>query len=172
MNPHIVVRVHSGREIICRDHLRDRYALQAYCPTVIEERRAGRRAKRRVKVPVARYPGYMFCGFEDDYEFRSRWREVFRTNLVVSVLGLQGTPIIVPGDLMDRIRGDQEDARVEAALRFAVLDRVEIVGGAFWGLPAYIDELRSHEALVSVMTLFGRSQKVRVGFENLMPLGA
>jgi transcription antitermination factor NusG len=171
MNPHIILRVHSGREIVCQDQLRDRYALRAYCPTVVEERRAGRRVKRRVRVPVARYPGYMFCGFENDYEFRSRWREVFRTHLVVSVLGLQGTPIIVPGALMSRIRGEQEDLRIDRMLRFAASDRVEIVGGPFWGFPAYVDELRPHEAVVSV-TLFGRSNKVRVDLEDLMPLGA
>ena len=114
------------------------------------------------------FPRYIFIQLDQE---SSNWARLRSTRGVSSLVSFNQQPAQVPAQLIAELLA-QMDAqhvidrtRVQKGL-FQAGDAVEITDGSFYGLQAIVQEQRSTERVVVLLTMLGRQQALE------MPLGA
>lgn len=153
-----VAYTHARAEATALGHLQ-RQGFTAYLPRFLKHRRHARKVER---VPAPMFPRYLFVEMNVS---NSRWRSVLST-VGVSHLVCQGdAPTPLPSDVVEEMRGREDDNGFVVMNRPELLrrgDRVRIEAGAFCDHVGLFDCTTDDKRLVILLNLLGRQVKARV----------
>ncbi len=126
--------------------------VEVYCP----------KYKRKGKVKPF-FPGYLFVRFDDEKFFST----IKYTIGVKNFLSVEGNPLIVPEEIINKIKENEEDGLVKIKRKNEKLkkgDRVRIEDGALKGMEGiFYEELKDSERvkiLVSSLLVWAKKEDV------------
>ena len=155
-----VLHVKRNHELRVVQHLTLK-SVPAFLP-LIEADRSRRRRPGITLEPL--FPGYLFVPMEHCEGGLEDWHTVQWTPGVRLILGTDGTPVPVPGDVMVAIQERvSEYGFVRRGEPFQPCARVRFRTGPLVGLDALFEECLSRAGRVRVlMTLLGRQTRIEV----------
>jgi transcriptional antiterminator RfaH len=128
-----------------------------YCPRILERRRSA---------PL--FPGYAFVAIE------LQWHQVNNTPGVIRLIRDGDVPARVPDAVIDRIRAQERGGYVALPkMKMNELergDRVAITAGSFDGHIGIYQEMRPHQRVAVLLTLFGGQQRVELARGSIRPV--
>ena len=138
----------------------------AYLPRYLAQRY---HARRRDWVEKPLFPGYLFVHLDLG---RDRWRAVYSTVGVRTLVSAGDRPLAVPPEVIDEIRA-REDSRgfvvLGAGCTLRNGDRVRVTEGPFVDIAGFFDSRSDDERVVVLLDLLGRQVKVNVPLRAVMP---
>jgi transcriptional antiterminator RfaH len=120
-------------------------------------------ARRREVVLRPLFPRYLFVGFDIE---RARWRTIFSTLGVVSLICQGDVPSRVPENLVECIRDAEHSGRFDEIGMVARLkpgDPVRIARGAFADLTGELQSLVSGDRVRVLLHIMGRQVPITMG---------
>jgi transcriptional antiterminator RfaH len=160
-----VVQTHAHAEPKAAENLR-RQGYEIYLP---QNRRWRSHARRREVVLRPLFPRYMFIAFDIE---RTRWRSIFSTFGVTSLICHGDMPTRVPEGVVDEIKiaesaGTFDDARMVARLKPG--DPVRIACGPFADLIGQLQSLVSGDRVRVLLEILGRRVPTIVSVAEIAP---
>jgi transcription antitermination factor NusG len=160
-----ILRVEPQKEFPAEQIIDKRGAI-SFVPVEEKFPRLSRHSRKRDKAAEPKrypiFPGYVFAGFHGTIPMR----ELARLYVIKGVVGLEGRPYEVPGDIIEglkKLSGKTLPRRSSPNPHksFDVGETVEITGGPFegWSLPIVGISGKMAEFMVQFM---GKEQKVKV----------
>jgi len=150
-----------------------RTGIITYCPTDVRWRRVSRYVKEKERISFPLVPGYVFVGIAPS---GGPWHQIFRTNLVRGVIGLDGEPFPIPRKAMERmvrryrngfVRPDEEKF-MRTYKEFKVGDTVRVMDGPLRSFEVPVVEISGPNAKV-MFELFGAKHVIEIHAEMLEP---
>jgi transcriptional antiterminator RfaH len=165
MSAWYVVRTHAQAEPKATQHLR-RQGFDVYLP---QSRRWRLHARRRDLVLRPLFPRYLFVRFDVE---RARWRSIFSTVGVASLLCHGEQPTCVPENVIEEIRaaerlGSFDDTAAVARLRPG--DPVRITRGPFADIVGQLQSLVSADRVRVLLDILGRRVPTTVDVAEVLP---
>lgn len=146
-----VVKSEPQRELYALGHLRNQQ-VECYCPVVFNDRR-----KRREPF----FPSYLFVRLERD----AAWGFINNTRGVLYLITMQGRPCSVPLDIINRLRGYENDNGViplPGQGKPAKGDMMRIIDGPFKGHSATFLQASGPKRVEMLLSFLGSVQRVTV----------
>ncbi|TFH72277.1 transcription/translation regulatory transformer protein RfaH [Gammaproteobacteria bacterium LSUCC0112] len=125
---------------------------EIYSPEIRAERII--RRQRIVRVEAV-FPGYVFIRLNP----ASNWRALHATRGVSRLVSFNGSPHIVPDDLVQSLQQQYSADQVPTAL-FRAGDRVQIMEGCFKHIDAIVKAVTSDERIIVLMTILHSEQMI------------
>lgn len=156
-------QTHARAEDKAAYHLA-RQGFTVFLPKHLKRRKHARRIDW---VPAPLFPRYLFVAIDPAH---TRWRSIHSTIGVSSLVCFGKVPAPVPAEVIDEIKGRQDEnglVKLRAGNGFRRGDRVRIIDGPLSDLEGLF-ECASDEARVTILLdLMGRQVKVRVPVETV-----
>ena len=160
-----VVRTHPHGEFKALGHIL-RQGFDAYLPRYLKRRRHARKTDT-VQSPL--FPGYLFVGMDPE---TARWRVLNSTVGVSELICHDGRPAPLPDDVIDDIRGQEDDRGYVVIGRRATMrrgDRVRITDGAMSDHVGIFDAQSDSHRVFLLLELLGRQVRVKLPFSAFVP---
>ena len=158
------VQAHRRAEHKASLHL-SRQGFRAYLPHYLAQRS---HARRHDWVEKPLFPGYLFVHLDLG---RDRWRAVYSTVGVRSLVSAGGQPLAVPIEVIEEIRA-REDSRgfvlLGSGRAFHRGDRVRFTEGPFVDVTGLFDSRSDEERVVVLLDLLGGQVRVNVPHRAIM----
>jgi transcriptional antiterminator RfaH len=167
MNSWFVVRTQPHGEFKAFANIL-RQGFGAYLPRYLKRRRHARKTDI-VQSPL--FPGYLFV--EMDVE-RARWRALNSTIGVSELICQNGMPATLPEEVIDDIRGREDEKGFVILGRQSELrpgDRVRITDGAMAERIGIFQAPSDEHRVFLLLDLLGRTVRVRLPLTALVPAG-
>ncbi len=146
-------------------HLRHQ-GFGVYLPCYMAQRR---HARRRDWVEKPLFPRYLFVHLDLEQD---RWRAVYSTVGVRTLLSAEERPIVVPTEVVEEIRA-REDSRgfisLNSGRAFRRGDRVRVIEGPFLDIAGLFECRNDDERVIILLELLGRQVKVSVPLRAISP---
>ena len=159
------VHAHRRAEHKASRHL-SRQGFRTYLPRYLVQRS---HARRRDWVERPLFPRYLFVHLDLEQD---RWRAVYSTVGVRTLLSVGERPIVVPTEVVEEIRA-REDSRGFVSLNsgrtFRRGDRVRVIEGPFLDLAGLFECRNDDERVIILLKLLGRQVKVSVPLRAISP---
>lgn len=159
-----VVHTHARGELKALVQLRHQ-GFAAYLPRYLAERY---HARRHDWVEKALFPRYLFTQLDLG---RDRWRAVYSTIGVRTLVSAGDRPLPVPTEIIEAIRA-REDERGYVVLgggcTFRRGDRVRITEGPFAAAEGLFEDRSGAERVIVLLDLLGREVKANVPLRAVM----
>jgi transcriptional antiterminator RfaH len=151
-----VIQTHANAEAKAARNL-ERQGFEIYLPKYLKRRSHARKVE---SVPAPLFPRYLFVRIDIA---KQRWRPI-QSTFGVSRLMLNGSnPAPISQRVLSSLR-EQEDnngyVRLDKQLKFALGDKVRVLGGVFAETLGLFDGMADRERVAVLLDLLGR--KVRV----------
>ena len=126
-------------------------------------------ARRRDWVEKPLFPRYLFVHLDLEQD---RWRAVYSTVGVRTLLSAGERPIVVPTEVVEEIRA-REDSRgfisLNSGRAFRRGDRVRVIEGPFLDAAGLFECRNDDERVIILLELLGRQVKVSVPLRAISP---
>jgi len=158
-----VVRTHPQSEIKALANLA-RQEFGTYLPTCRQWRKHARR-RELVRRPL--FPSYLFVSFDIE---RSRWRSVFSTFGVASLICSGEVPARVPDGTVEAIKAAEATGQFDYSNQLAQLkpgDQVKVASGPFADLVGRLQSHVSHERVRVLLEILGRQAPTELAVSQL-----
>ncbi len=157
-----VVHTHARAEDKAAHHLRQ----QGYAVYLPKCRKRRKHARRTEVVNTPFFPRYLFVAID---EMATAWRAIRSTVGVAGLITRDERPVRVPTDVIDEIRGREDEAGliVTAASPFAPGEKILILDGPFTDLYGFFSNLTDDHRVVLLLDLLGRKVKISVPLETV-----
>lgn len=109
------------------------------------------------------FPGYVFIQLDDN----SNWRAVQCTRGVSRLVSFNGSPHVVPAELVQALRS-QYEASLEPVPLFKAGDSVQVVDGCFKDVQAIVKAVTADQRIVVLMTILQSTQQLEFGMHQLV----
>jgi transcriptional antiterminator NusG len=120
--------------------------------------------RRCSDVSIGWFRGYVFVGFRDS----PRFDLVRNTDGVSSILGVSGTPLSVPGELLQKVADELAGIKITRPKPFKAGQRVSVQRGPFAELMGIIRELdHDGERAVVRIDMLGKEHELELGYADL-----
>lgn len=165
MNSWYVAYTHASSENKASDHLR-RQGFEVYLPRT---RRWRRHARRREAVLGPLFPRYLFVGFDIT---QVRWRSIFSTVGVSTLLCNGDVPITVPSNVVEQIRFAEDAGVFDESSTLGGMrpgDQVRVMQGPFTDVIARLQSLVSSQRVRILIELLGRQVPTVVDVHEIEP---
>lgn len=158
-----VVQTQPNAELKAVAHL-SRQGFDTYLPRYLKRRRHA----RRVEV-VARplFPRYLFVSIDVTVQ---RWRSIYSTIGVSSLLGTDDAPLPVAGQVVSTLRQREDDAgfvKLEHRPDFRVGQKIRVLEGVFADCLGLYDGMPDRDRIAVLLDLLGRKVRVLVDVETV-----
>jgi transcriptional antiterminator RfaH len=158
-----VVQTQPNAELKAVAHL-NRQGFDTYLPRYLKRRRHA----RRVEV-VARplFPRYLFVSIDITVQ---RWRSIYSTIGVSSLLGTDDSPLPVAGHVVSTLKQRENDAgfvKLEHRPDFRVGQKIRVLEGVFTDCFGLYDGMPDRDRVAVLLDLLGRKVRVLVDVETV-----
>lgn len=140
------------------EHLNNQ-GFKIYSPEIRAERIIRR---QRVVREEAVFPGYVFI----QLNFNCNWRALHATRGVSRLVSFNGSPHMVPDDLVISLQQQYSTDQAPVALLKAG-DFVQITEGCFKNIDAIVKAVTSDERIIVLMTILRSEQMIRFPAEQI-----
>ena len=165
-----VIHTYSGQEARARQALTERarahdreaaiHEILIPEESVVEVVKGERRTSKRKF-----FPGYILVKMELDDEL---WHIVKNTARVTGFVGVGATPTPIPESDVLRMIGQMETAKPKPKIVFDEGENVRVINGPFANFSGVVADVKPEkEKLRVLVTIFGRSTPVELGFEQV-----
>ncbi len=161
-----VARTHVHAESKARSNL-VRQGFEVYLPLC---RRIRTHARRREAVQRPLFPGYLFVGFDIE---NTRWRAIFSTIGVASLICNGEVPSRVPDGIVESIRAAETDGFFDfttAVARLKPGDSVRVASGPFAGLIGRLHSSVSRNRVRVLLEILGRQSPTELDMSEVDPV--
>ncbi len=137
-----------------------------YLPRYLAQRS---HARRRDWVAKPLFPGYLFVRLDLG---RDRWRAVYSTVGVRTLVSAGDRPLAVPPEVVEEVRAREDDrgfVLLGAGRALRRGDRVRVTEGPFVNTTGLFDCRRDDQRVVVLLSLLGREVRVDVPLRAVMP---
>jgi len=158
-----VARTHAHSESKARNNLL-RQGYEVYLPVC---RRVRTHARRRETVQRPLFPGYLFVGFDIE---NTRWRSIFSTIGVASLICNGEVPSRVPQGIVESIRAAEVDGFFDFTNPVARLkpgDSVRVATGPFAGLIGRLHSAVSKNRVRVLLEILGRQSPTELDMSEV-----
>ncbi|HZP68486.1 MAG TPA: transcriptional activator RfaH [Pseudolabrys sp.] len=156
-----VVQTQANAESKAVAHL-GRQGFATYLPRYLKRRRHARRVEI---VPRPLFPRYLFVSVDMAVQ---RWRSIYSTVGVSTLLGTDDTPLPVSGDVVEALRRREDGAgfvRLERRPCFRTGQTIRVLEGVFTDLLGLYDGMADRDRVAVLLDLLGRKVRVLVDAE-------
>ncbi len=142
-----------------------RQGYEAYVPMMRNRRR---RTGRRITVVEPMFPRYLFVHLNDQTD---DWGPIRSTIGVVRLVRFGSSPAIVPDDLVQTLRTQQDESGLQVLpeREYHAGERVRISGGLMAGYEAIFQARSGKERVLLLLDIAGKAAKVQVDADDIEP---
>jgi transcriptional antiterminator RfaH len=156
-----VVQTQANAELKATVHL-GRQGFATYLPRYLKRRRHARRVEI-VSRPL--FPRYLFVSIDVSAQ---RWRSIYSTVGVSSLLGTGDAPLPVGDEIVEALKRREDDAgfvKLEVRPQFRMGQKIRVLEGVFTDLLGLYDGMPDRDRVAVLLDLLGRKVRVLVEAE-------
>jgi transcriptional antiterminator RfaH len=156
-----VVQTQANAEHKAVAHL-GRQGFTTYLPRYLKRRRHARRVEI---VPRPLFPRYLFVSIDVGVQ---RWRSIYSTVGVSSLLGTSDEPLAVAGEVVEALRRRENGAgfvKLDQRPHFSMGQKIRVLEGVFTDLLGLYDGMPDHDRVAVLLDLLGRKVRILVDAE-------
>jgi len=153
-----VVQSQPNAELKAVAHL-NRQGFATYLPRYLKRRRHARRVDV-VASPL--FPRYLFVSIDMTAQ---RWRSIYSTVGVSSLVGTGDAPLPVPGEVVSTLRKREDDAgfiKLDRRPIFSAGDKIRVIEGVFTDCLGLFEGMPDRDRVAVLLDLLGRKVRVLV----------
>jgi len=156
----VAVQVRMKRERFVAEQLAN-HGYEPFLPTAAVAPTGRRRAAEQ-----ALFPGYVFCRYKTQYDFR-----IVQAYGVIRIVGVHGTPVAIPDDEVEAIRRVIDAGLYAEPWRFIRQgERVLVCAGPLAGFEGILVRVKNGIRVLVSVTLLERSVAVELGVNDIRPV--
>ncbi|WP_420723394.1 transcription termination/antitermination protein NusG [Hwanghaeella sp. LZ110] len=163
MKQWFVIYSRSSQERIAEGNLQAQ-GFETYLPRLACRKT---QARRSLVVTVPMFPRYFFVRADLD---ASRWRSIYGTFGVATVVSFGDRPAAVPDAVIEELRMREDSdgiIRLPKEVAFNAGDQVQITDGPLSDVAAMVAAKSDRDRVFVLMSILGQQVKVRVGNDRL-----
>ena len=156
-----VVQSQPNAELKAVAHL-NRQGFDTYLPRYLKRRRHARRVEI---VPRPLFPRYFFVAIDLTAQ---RWRSIYSTIGVSSLIGTDDAPLPVPENIVAAVKAREDESgfvKLDQRPIFQIGQKIRVLEGVFTDLLGLYDGMPDHDRVAVLLDLLGRKVRVLVDAE-------